>query len=336
MLVIKVPLEKAQEVKEFLTDANLFDKQYKVETDAICIYIPITEEFSTEYEIVNKDLERYEKEDPFKEKLKSILNNTELEKVKTAFDIVGDIAILEIDDFLRQKETQIAQALLESNKTIKTVVRKHGPHHGTFRTQDVIVLAGEDKKETTHKENNVKLKLDIEKVYYSPRLSTERKRITQQIKPNESILVMFSGNAPYVCVFAKNTQAKEVYGIEINPFGHLYGLENLKLNKLTNAQLFNGDVREIMPALNKKFDRIVMPLPKSYTEFLDMAFLCAKSGTIIHLYAFSEECKFDEVLTNTEALTNKLGWKFKLLEFIKCGQLAPKTYRICIDFEISK
>ncbi len=336
MLAIKVPLEKAQEVKEFLIDANLFDKQYKVETDSTHIYIPINEEFSTEYELVNKDLKRYEKEDPFKEKLKSFLTKEELEKVKTAFDIVGDIAILEIDAFLRSKETQIAQALLESHKTIKTVVRKHGPHHGTFRTQNVIVLAGEDKKETIHKENNVRLKLDIEKVYYSPRLSTERKRITQQIKPNESILVMFSGNAPYVCVFAKNTEAKEVYGIEINPDGHKYGLENLKLNKITNAQLFNSDVREIIPTLDKKFDRIVMPLPKSYNEFLDTAFLCAKPGTIIHLYAFSEEDKFDEVLANTEALTNKLGWKLKLLNFIKCGQLAPKTYRICIDFEISK
>ena len=336
MLALKVPLKDAEKTKEFLIDANLFDKQYKVIKEEGFLFLPIKEEFSTEYEIVEQDLEEYEKQTGFREKLKTFLTEAELDKVKTAFDIVGDIAILEIDDFMREKEKQIAEALLESHKTIKTVVRKHGPHHGTFRTQEVVVLAGEDKKETTHKENNVRLKLNIETVYYSPRSSTERKRIMQMIKPGETVLVMFSGNAPFVCVFAKNTEAKEIYGIEINPDGHKYGMENVKLNKLNNVELFEGDVKEIMPKLDKKFDRIVMPLPKSYDEFLDTAFICAKSDTIIHMYAFSEEDKFDEVKDRAKEITEQCGWNFEFLNLVKCGQLAPKTYRICVDFRISK
>lgn len=335
MLALKVPVKEAQKMKDFLIDANLFDKQYKVIREEDFLFLPLREEFETEYEITEKDFEQYEEECGFKETLQDFLTEEELAKVKTAFDVVGDIAVLEIDDFLRGKEKQIASVLLQSHKNIKTVVRKEGAHHGVFRTQEVVVLAGENKKETTHKENGVQLKLDIEKVYYSPRLSTERKRIMQMIKPGENILVMFSGNAPYVCVFAKNTEAESVYGIEINPDGHKYGLENVKLNKLNNVTLINGDVREVMPKLDKKFDRIVMPLPKSYTEFLDTAFLCAKKGTIIHLYAFSEDDKFDEVLAKAEEITKKEGWNFKLLNFVKCGQLAPKTYRVCVDFQIS-
>jgi hypothetical protein len=36
-------------------------------------------------------------------------------------------------------------------------------------------------------------------------LSTERKRISELVKPGEKVLVMFSGAAPYVCVIAKKT-----------------------------------------------------------------------------------------------------------------------------------
>ena len=87
----------------------------------------------------------------------------------------------------------------------------------------MVFLAGFDTKETIHKENNVRLKLNVEEVYYSARYSTERKRIMQLVKPGEDILIMFSGAAPFVCVLSKNTKAKEIIGIELNPIGHSCG-----------------------------------------------------------------------------------------------------------------
>jgi tRNA (guanine37-N1)-methyltransferase len=81
-------------------------------------------------------------------------------------------------------------------------------------------------------------------------------------------------------------KAKEVVGIEINPEGHRYGLENLKINKIRNARLCLGDVRKVVPELNEKFDRILMPLPKSAEDFLDVALSASKKGTVIHFYDF--------------------------------------------------
>jgi tRNA G37 N-methylase Trm5 len=189
----------------------------------------------------------------FKEEVRKGLNEEELLRLKTAYDAIGDIGILEIDDELRSKEKFIAETLLKCQKNINTVLRKDSAHEGEFRTQKMVWLAGEKKKETIHIENKTRLKLDVEKVYFSPRMSNERIRICKQVKEGERILALFSGCAPYPCVISKNTGAKEITAVEMNPKGHKYAVENIKLNKLKNVYAFCGDARKVIDdLLNKK------------------------------------------------------------------------------------
>ncbi|MBN2112320.1 class I SAM-dependent methyltransferase family protein, partial [Candidatus Woesearchaeota archaeon] len=192
-----------------------------------------------------------------KESLKPALTEKELELVPSSFDIVGDIIIFaDFPKELKKKEKPIAEKLLELHKNARVVCKKTAKYSGTYRTPKLKIIAGEKRKETTHKENGVSIKLDVEKCYFSPRSSTERKRIAEQIKENEEILVMFSGVAPYPLVIAKNSNPKSVFGIEINPTAHKYAAENVKKNKLdSKITLFKGDVRKIIPKLGKKFDR---------------------------------------------------------------------------------
>jgi len=187
----------------------------------------------------------------FKEALEKVLTEKEMNEVKTAHDILGTIAIIEIPDSLIKKQKKIAQVLLNVNPKIKTVLKKADQHKGVFRTQEMKWLAGEKTKICEYKENNITLRFNVEKTYFSSRLSTERKRIMQQVKPNEDVLVMFSGAAPYVCAISKNTKAKTVTGIEINPDAHKYGMENLQLNRIHNAVLINGDVHKVHKEIYK-------------------------------------------------------------------------------------
>jgi tRNA G37 N-methylase Trm5 len=184
----------------------------------------------------------------FRERVEARLSERERSHLKTSFDVVGDIAILEVDQVLRRKQKMIAQTLLSSQKNLKTVLRKDGMHEGEFRTQKLKFLAGEKKKETVYRESGAQLKLDVEQVYFSPRLGRERLRVAQLVQPGERILVMFSGCAPYPLVIAKNAKPTQIVGVEINPIGHRYGLENLRLNKLSNVILLQGDVRTVIPA----------------------------------------------------------------------------------------
>ena len=185
-----------------------------------------------------------------KELLKSKLSEKELEHLRKGFDIIGSIAIIEIPKELVKKEKLIAQTLLESNSVIKTVAKKVGIHKGEFRTQKIKIIAGEKNKEGEYKESGCRFKLNVEKCYFSPRLSHERLRIASQIKEGEEILVMFSGVGPYPIVLAKNSPAKKIIGIELNPIAHKYSIENINLNKIQNkVDVYNSDVKKITPLL---------------------------------------------------------------------------------------
>lgn len=190
-----------------------------------------------------------------KDALKNVLNAEEMSRLKTAFDIVGDIAIMEIDNELILKEKEIAQALLNMHKNINVVCKKGGIHSGVFRTQDLVVLAGEDRKETISKENGVRIKLDAEKVYFSPRLSTDRKRIAEMLKPNEKILAMFSGSGPYPLVMLKNEPSVDIVSIEINPVGVEYQKENLILNKSIVKRIVPSNKKDNKPFLIREMRR---------------------------------------------------------------------------------
>ena len=265
-----------------------------------------------------------------KEALKNKLNKYQLSQVPSSYDTIGTIALFsKFPESLKKKEKIIAKTLLKLNKNIKTVAKKTKKFSGRFRLQKIKIIAGEKTKETIHKENNVLLKLNIETCYFSPRLSNERLRISKLIKKNESILVMFSGIAIYPLVISKNSNAKEIPAIEINPQAHKYALENIRLNKINNIKLFLGDVKKILPKINKKFDRILMPLPKSSKSYLDLVLKHCKKNTIIHFYDFAKESEFPE----SSIKKIEKYCKIKLLNAIKCGNYSPYTYRVCIDFK---
>lgn len=282
-------------------------------------------------------------------KLSELLTEDEIKALGKSFDTVGDIMILEFrNPELAKKKKQIGEFMLNNYKNINVVAARAGMHEGIYRTQKLEILAGENRKETVHNESKARIMLDVENVYFSPRLSTERLRIAQQIKDGEKVLVMFSGAAPYVCVIAKNSKPEEIYGIEINPVAHDYALKNIKLNKISNARLFLGDARVVVPKIKEEskkyskkksseinFDRIIMPLPKQAEDFLDVALTVSKKGTIIHLYQFLKKEEIpDLAFSRIQEACKKTKKKYQIISYRKCGQFSPSTFRVVVDFEI--
>ena len=73
--------------------------------------------------------------------------------------------------------------------------------------------------------------VDVEKCYFSPRLSTERARIADLVEDGEVVLNMFAGVGPYSITIAKRKKA-EVYSNELNEAAYRLHLENNRLNKV--------------------------------------------------------------------------------------------------------
>lgn len=270
-----------------------------------------------------------------KQALKKKLTKKELNVVRSSFDVVGTIAIIEIPDELKKKEKIIAKALLNLIPNIKTVLKKSGIHYGVYRQQKMVHLAGKKTKTTEHKESGIRMLIDVEKCYFSSRLGTERLRIARQIVPKEEVLVMFSGVAPYPLVLAKNSKAKVIYGVEKNPIAHDLAEKNVLLNKFwERIRLIRGDVRQVVSLIGKKFNRILMPMPKTAEEFLPIAFRAAKKGTIIHYYDFGREEEFKNIRNKIKQACKKHKKKCRILRTVKCGNYSPGVYRVCIDFRI--
>lgn len=338
MLAAYTELRNAEKIRQFLAKKELLHPEYLPVKELDHIYFPVTQKMAiASAKIVNTKFSFPEREKHITvdQLLKGKLTPKEMEILPRSQEIVGDILILEIPDELKKKEKIIAGAYLQANKQVSTVVKKKEIHTGIFRTRKVTVLAGKKTKETIHHENGIQLKLHLEKTYYSARTANERLRIAKLVKPGEEVLVMFSGAAPYPLVIARNSKAKMVCGVELNPLAHAYAVENVQLNSLQDrVSILHGDVRHKVPPLKKRFDRIVMPLPKTGEQFLDLALLKSKKGTIIHLYAFLEEKDIDGYAQKVKRICKKLDHPVKLLRKVKCGQFSPGTFRVCVDMKV--
>ncbi len=253
------------------------------------------------------------------------VSKNKLHLIPSSYDIIGDILIFNsFPKELKKEEKLVGNAALKLFKNIKVVAVKSRKFSGRLRTQRIRIIAGIKRKATIHKENNVLIRLDVEKCYFSPRLSAERLRIAKQVKPDEVILVAFSGVSPYSLVIARNSGVKEVYAIELNKIAHKYAMENVKLNKLSNIHLYNGDVKKILPKLNQKFDRILLPLPKTSENYLQLVKKYVKKNGVIHYYTFLDEKRIKAAKVPG----------FKILRKTICGHYSPRVYRVCFDLKV--
>lgn len=267
-----------------------------------------------------------------KQILKDVLSSEERELLVRGFDIVGDIAIIIIPEELEVKKSLIAEAVLASNKRIKSVARRAGVYGGEFRTLPLEHIGGERRFETIHKENGVLMYVDVEKVYFSTRSGTERMRIASLVKEGERILIMFSGIGPYPLMISRHSEAQSIVGVEKNPVAHSFAEKNLLINKkCSNISLFQGDVRKVLPQLGIPFDRICMVLPKDGEEFIRLALASLGTPGWLHFYDFQERSSHGLAVEKVRSGCKAEGRVLVKHELSTCGHTAPRVHRLCVD-----
>ncbi len=272
-----------------------------------------------------------------KKALKNKLKPEELELVPRAFDIIGDIALMEIPKELDKREKLIAETILKVHRNIHTVCRKMGMRSGELRLRELKVIAGKA-TETVHKEHGAMFMLDVKKAYFSPREATERQRIAEQVGPGETVLVMFSGIAPFAVVIAKKQpRVAKVYCIELNKDACRYAEDNIRINKLGHKIVsVCGDVKDEAEQFYGKCDRVIMPLPKEAHKFLPEAIKCLKGTGTIHLYHVApEEDMFTDAVKLGKDYCRKGKRKCKVTGKRKVLLYSPRNWKVCIDFKVS-
>jgi len=252
-----------------------------------------------------------------------------------SFDLLGNIAIVNFNKDVKFKEKKkFAEKILKENHGVKTVLEKISRIKGRLRKPKTKYLAGEKTKEVLYRENNCVFRFNVDKTYFSPRLSNERKEISSKIKKSNNVLVMFAGVAPFSIVIAKNSCAK-VYSNEINREANKYAKLNIELNKVKDKiELVSGDIKKIVRKLGKKFDIIIMPRPQLKESFLKQAFKLSKKNTRIFYYDFCKVGEEKKIIDKIKSEAKKSKKKIKILKTKKAGEIAPYKIRLRVDLKV--
>ena len=273
-----------------------------------------------------------------KKALASILTENESQQLISAFDQIGSIIIVRIPDSLISKKKIIGETLLEQVKTTKSVFFQSSPVEGDFRTRNLEILAGDDKTETEYKESGCRFIVDVEKTFFSPRLSTERERISNLVNDNETIVNMFGGIGMFSILSAKKKSCT-VYNIDINPDASKLCEENTRLNKLKgNVISLNGDASDIIKKeLQNSANRVLMLLPERSDEFLDSAISSLKTNGIIHYYSHIHADKKQDAAKLSEVHFLKTNATHsKILNSKIVRPIGPRFYQTVVDAAIHK
>ena len=277
--------------------------------------------------------------------LKAILTRKlgpdKLEHLNRSFDTIGDIAIIKIPQTLEQYGSIVAEAIMQTNKHIKTVLRQASSVTSDYRLRKLEWIGGERKTETIHKENGCIFKVDLKRCYFSPRLIHERMRIARQIQPNEVIVNMFAGVGCYSIVIAKHSKAEKIFSIDINPAAFKYMRENIKLNEVSQRTVpLHGDASAVIQErLQNVADRVLLPLPNKAYEYLHHAKLALKSnGGRIHYYDFEHAERGENPIAKVKARVAKklrnLGAAFEAPFGRVVRTTGPRWYQVVVDITI--
>ncbi|MEM1565892.1 MAG: class I SAM-dependent methyltransferase family protein [Candidatus Bathyarchaeia archaeon] len=270
--------------------------------------------------------------------LAAVLSPEELNAVYNSYDIIGDIAVIRLNENSRRYSQIIAKTIMEVHKNVKTVLAQVGPVYGDFRLRKLEYIAGENRTKTVHRESGCVFAVDLEKCYFSPRLHYERMRIAKLVRDGEIIVNMFAGVGCFSIIIAKHSKAAKIYSIDINPTAVQFMKENIILNRVYEKVIpLEGDAKEVIQQkLRSTADRVLMPLPEKALEYLPYAFLALKNGVgWIHFYAFEHaNRKENPVEKSMEKVANKLGEMSVAFE-IPFGRVVrttgPNWYQIVVD-----
>jgi len=266
----------------------------------------------------------------------------ELKLIPTSYDVVGDIAIIQLPQCLEHKSGIVARAIMRIEKHVKTVLRQASPISGDFRLRELEFVAGERKTEAVHKEFGCLFKVDLKRSYFSPRLSYERMRIARQVAPFEFVVNMFAGVGCFSIIIARHSKAKKVYSIDINPAAMYYHKENIRLNRVEGTiEPILGDAKEIIEGrLEGVADRVLMPLPEKAYDYLEYAKLALKpQGGSIHYYGSEHADKGENPIERMkEKVSRKLSRicsRFEIPSARIVRTTGPRWYQIVLDIGIS-
>jgi tRNA (guanine37-N1)-methyltransferase len=343
-----VPIQKAQKTLGVLRDMELSLEGYELQKAQGMITIPILHEPSTQQEsVMRKELGSFQIQQAIfyrsvsrpknlQEAVAGQIPGNLVSMLPRSFDVIGDIAVIDLSSELTPYSLEIGNGILRVNPNVRLVVRKSGEVSGKFRTRRLQILVGSGGTETIHREFSCSYHLDLSLVYFNPRLSYERLRVTKQVEESEVVVDMFAGVGPYSVLIAKLQPTSRVYSIDINPSAIKYLEENTFGNRVADRVVpLLGDARELSKLKVRGIaDRVIMNLPSEAGNYVDAALRTLKrEGGIVHFYQFAQrDAIVDSIKDSFKSSVIGENREVKSINFCKAiREIAPGKVQVAID-----
>ena len=313
---IRVPKGDAESFRSRLLAEGILSRDHRIRSDDDHVLIPVTSEPEW-MDTVDEELETIEhKETDYR----NLVDTEFREQLPSSFDVIGDVAVVKIPDELLELKEQIGSAILRT-VGVRVVMMDSGVK-GELRIRDLERIAGSGTSETVHKEFGVRMATDPSKVYFNPRLATERMRIASLVRDNEIIIDMFAGVAPFPLVISKHSRPGRIFAIDLNADAKGFMDRNIEMNKATDIIAIQGDVRDVIHDLPMA-DRIIMNLPQIAFEFLDLALSHININGTIHLHRIMDHSDVEEFKMSIIKEAEEKGFMVRIDETIELKTYSP-------------
>ena len=327
-LCVVVPKKKAEPVRQKLMSKGFLKTELQIHSDSRNVFLPVTQRVDLGYPVETMDFR--EAKEQIKDYRVLVDIPDDLRRyLPSSYDVLGSIAIVKVSDEVLPHAPKIGKAIIATQNAISTVCIDVGVTD-EFRTRGVKVVAGEKDLTTVHKEYGLVFKMDVSKVFFSPRLATERETVASQVRPDETVIDMFAGVGPFSIMIAKTRAPRIVYAIDSNPDAIRYLEENIELNKVKTVKPVLGDARDMIVDLEAA-DRIIMNLPHSAHDFLPDAIRALKLGGTIHFYGIMEDAEIENRMNEMRSLAVKEGRVMKQLARRKVKSYSPSLNFYAFD-----
>ncbi len=315
---IKVSKWSANKVIGKLRSLDKLSKNYKIHQMGDDLYIPFENLGNSDIEDLNSMyteiipfqkaymlgvVEKQEnKPKSLKEALKEVLPHHLHEIVPTSFDVIGKIAIIDLNreelEPLRPFAKEIGKVMLKLFPNLSSVFEKQGDVSGVKRLRTLNLVAGKNNTTTIYKENGTRFWVDVENTFFTPRLSYERDRVAKMkscYNQKGRMWDVFCGVGPYTLQIAEKNPELKCIGTDINCSAIKLAKKNLSyIEQSENVEFYCLNVKEIWKhpiseKLKAKVSRMVMNLPKQNLSFLELVRPSIHpEGCLLHIYQFNE------------------------------------------------
>ena len=348
-LGVRTDYSNAEHLRKWLNSHNVINQSLAFIKEEYHLIIPLTiskEEAKKLFTLYKNELQLdidvfqfEEKEHSPKNLFEAVKNSIPLnlhKYIPKAYDMIGDIVIVDIPDELIDYKTIIGNSLHNLFPSINTVYRKASSVSGEYRIRQLELISGEQNCDTIHLEYGIKIVVNVCETYFSPRLGDEHHRIANSVKNEDCVVDLFTGVGSFPLHIAKKHEAT-IYAIDINENAIICLQKSISINKLKGViHPLQGDCREIIEKIPKA-DKVIMNLPSKSLEYIDVACEIMKSEGILYFYFFSpEESPKEEMIEKLRIELQKNNRKIgKIIDYRRVRDSAPREIQACLEISIT-